>query len=171
MGDELDTRRRLLALIRKYPGLHVREAARQLDTSVALVEYHVPALLEAGLVEEERDDRYQRLYPVGKDHVLSKEDRRALALLRQATPVRVVLVLLERDEERHAGIAAALGVGKSTLSFHLKKLERAGIIEKTDAGAYRLTDARRTSALLLEHEPTPSMRDDFADLWGTFYDV
>lgn len=164
-------RRRLLALIRRYPGLHVREAARQLGTSVALVEYHVPFLLQAGVVEEERDERYQRLYPVGEGHRLTAHDRAVVALLRQATPFRVTLVLLERGEARHRELAEELGVGKSTLSFHLKKMERRRLVEKTGGGAYRLCDPRRTSGLLLAHQPTKDMKDDFADLWASFYDA
>lgn len=171
MGGDVEMRRRLLALIRRYPGLHVREAARQLDTSVALVEYHVPFLLEAGVVEEERDERYQRLYPVGEGHRLTAADRAVVSLLRQPTPFRVTLVLLERGEARHVDLAEVLDVGKSTLSFHLRKMERRGLVEKTGAGSYRLRHPERTSRLLLAHQPTKEMRDDFADLWTNFYDA
>lgn len=167
---ELETRRRILAAVREYPGLHLRELARQLDTSVALVEYHVPFLVDAGLVRAETDQRYQRLYPLGEAVPLSKRDRRWLGLLRERLPLQVVLHLLHPDcTGRHKDIADRLGMGKSKLTFHLQKLSRAGLVEKTGEGTFHLVDAARVSRLLLENKPTPDLREEFAGLWLDFY--
>jgi predicted ArsR family transcriptional regulator len=178
MTDEpilaLETRRRIVALVRDYPGLHLREAARQLDTSVALVEYHVPFLVQSGLVRIESRERYQRLFPVTTDgetgEPLSKEDRRWLGTLRERLPLQVVLHLLSEDgEARHKDMVESLEMGKSKLTFHLKKLEKAGLVEKTSDGAFRLTDAKRITRLLLTHKPLPDIQQEFADLWLGFY--
>jgi predicted transcriptional regulator len=171
---DLDIRRRLYALIREYPGLHVREAARQLDTSVALVEYHVAILRQNGLLREERDERYVRLYPLPAEGppaaASSPAERRALALLRQRLPLRITLYLLDQDGPvQHKALCEALEMGKSKLSFHLRKLEAAKIVAKNAQGRFEVRERSRWLGLLLTHKPTPELREAFADLWLSLY--
>lgn len=174
MPDPLDlaTRRRLYALVQSYPGLHIREAARQLDTSVALVEYHAAILRENGLVREERGDRYVRLYavPVGDAKTPTEAERAALKVLRERLPLRVTLHLLDHDSpQQHKAICDALGLGKSKLSFHLRKLEAAGIAVKAEDGRFTVRDRTRLLALLLSYQPTPDLREEFGDVWLSLY--
>lgn len=166
---ELEMRRRLAALVQEYPGLHVREAARQLGTSLALVEYHVGLLAAAGLVEVQRGDRYARLYPVSGPRP-TPEERGLLAVLRERLPLQVALYLLDRGEPaRHGEIAAALGVGKSKLSFHLRKLEAAGIVARLPDGSFEAAQPRRLQRLLWTYQPVPDLREAFADVWLSLY--
>jgi predicted transcriptional regulator len=174
MADLLDlaTRRRLYALVQAYPGLHIREAARQLETSVALVEYHAALLRENGLLREERDERYVRLFAVapasGKGP--TEAERRALAVLREKLPLRITLHLLDHDApQQHKAIAEALELGKSKLSFHLRKLEAAGIVQKEADGRFVVRERARLLALLLSYQPTPDLREEFADVWLSLY--
>jgi predicted transcriptional regulator len=174
MADLLDlaTRRRLYALVAAYPGLHIREAARQMETSVALVEYHAALLRENGLLREERDERYVRLFAVEAKGAKTPTDgeRRALAILRERLPLRITLHLLDHDApQQHKAIAAALDLGKSKLSFHLRKLEAAGITEKTTDGRFAVRERARLLALLLSYQPTPDLREEFADVWLSLY--
>ena len=166
---DLEMRRRFVALVAAYPGLHVREAARQLGTSTALVEYHLGLLLEAGLVEAKRDERYVRVYPVTGPRP-TDEERRLLALLREKLPLRVTLFLLDRGEPaKHGEIADALGLGKSKLSFHLRKLEAAGLVAKAADGQFEAVDPKRVQRLLWTYQPTPDLRQEFADVWLSLY--
>ena len=166
---DLEMRRRIVDLVRTFPGLHTREIARQLDTSVTLVEYHLPILLDAGLLSETREDRYQRLFSADR-RGLSDDDRRRLGLLRDRTALHITLHLLERGTaEKHRDIAAALALGKSGLSFHLRKLEATGLIRKDDEGCFAIVDRRATLRLLVENRPTPDLQSSFADLWAKLY--
>lgn len=175
MADLLDlaTRRRLHELVHAYPGLHIREAARQMGTSVALVEYHAALLRENGLLREERDERYVRLYPPASDAgagAPTDAERRALKVLRERLPLRITLHLLDHDmPQQHKDICAALGLGKSKLSFHLRKLEAAGVVEKAPDGRFTARERPRLLALLLRHQPTPDLREEFADVWLSLY--
>jgi len=38
---ELETRKKIYETVKRFPGLHLREIARQLDMSVPLVDYHL----------------------------------------------------------------------------------------------------------------------------------
>lgn len=166
---ELDMRRRLVALVSAYPGLHVREAARQLNTSMALVEYHLGLLAKADLIEVRKDDRYARLYPVQGARPTDAEAD-LLALLRERLPLRITLFLLDRDEPlKHGEIAAALDLSKSKLSFHLRKLEAGGILRKNADGAFEIIQPRIVQRLLWTFQPTPDLRQEFAKVWLALY--
>jgi DNA-binding transcriptional ArsR family regulator len=166
---DLEMRRRLLATVASYPGLHVREAARQLGTSLALVEYHVGLLEEAGLVAVRRDDRYARLFAV-QGPGPTEDERRVLGLLRAKLPLRITLYLLDRGESaKHGEVADALGLGKSKLSFHLRKLEAAGLVGRDDDGGLRVLQPKRVQRLLWTYQPTPDLREEFAKLWLGLY--
>ncbi len=167
--EERTTRQRILDAVRRYPGIHLRELARELGMSIALVEYHVPFLQRNDLLITESDGSYTRLYATGENAVPA--DRRPwLAVLRQEHPLRIVLALLGEDGPvRHGALHTTTGLGKSKLSFHLRKLESAGIVEKTPDG-FALVDRETTKRLLLRHRPTSDLRDRFAAFWAGFYD-
>lgn len=166
---DLDMRRRLVALVATYPGLHVREAARQLNTSMALVEYHLGLLSEAHLVEVRKDERYARLYPVEGPRP-SNAEADLLALLRERWALRITLFLLDRAEPvKHGDMANALDMSKSKLSFHLRKLEAAGLVRKTPDGAFEVIRPRDVQRLLWTFQPTPDLRQEFADVWLALY--
>jgi predicted transcriptional regulator len=160
---DLDFRRDLLAMVKRYPGLHLRELARQLGTSVALVEYHIPVLLNADLIDVDADG-YQRVFP--KD--LLRVNRAWLGVLREEIPMQVTLLLLRRGPLRHGAICDGLGFGKSKVTFHLKKLQAARLVIKQDLH-FAIGDEKAVTQLLIANKPTNDFRDRFASLWANFY--
>lgn len=160
-------RQRILDAVRRYPGIHLRELARQLNSSVALVEYHTPTLEADGWLSVRTNDSYTRLYPNG-DAAVDPKDEAWIALLRQPNPVHIVLALMDEGPSRHGPLATKLAMGKSKLSFHLRKLEAAGMVVN-DQGALTLQDPDRTSRLLLAHPPIQDLTDRFASFWNAFY--
>jgi predicted transcriptional regulator len=168
---DLEMRRRLFATVQAYPGLHVRELARQLDTSMALVEYHLALLHQNGLVAYERTEGFLRVFPApAEGRRFTPTERQRLGLLRAKVPLRITLFLLDREAPTsHKSICEGLGMGKSALSFHLRKLEAAGVVRKTPDGSFEPADRTRLQALLLENQPTPDIKQEFADLWLSLY--
>ncbi|MHB8634428.1 MAG: ArsR family transcriptional regulator [Thermoplasmatota archaeon] len=165
---DLEIRRRLLGLVRAYPGIHLREIARQLETSIALVQYHATLLAGNGLVREERGEHHVRLYGVAAD--ADSRDHELVGLFRSRWPLRITLFLLDQDMPvQHKRIADALHVGKSKLSFHLRKLERAGVVERTANGMFAPVERKRLLRVLLEHKPVPALHEEVADLWLSLY--
>jgi predicted transcriptional regulator len=165
---ELAIRRRLYAIVKEYPGIHVREAARQLGTSMALVEYHLALLREHGLVTVSKEDRYARLYPSDAP-APGPGEREKVGLLRQRLPLRITLTLLDDGPTKHKDLADGLGLGKSTLSFHLRKLEAAGLVARDAEGRFAVVEPARVLRLLLAFPPTRDLRQAFADVWLSLY--
>lgn len=160
---DLEFRRELHALIKRYPGLHLRELARQLGTSIALVEYHIPVLIEAGLVNVSAEG-YQRVFP----QEIGEGRREWIGMLREEIPTRIVLLLLQEGPMRHGALATELELGKSKASFHLKKLVAAGILEK-GGHEFKVAKPKEVTQLLISYKPTRDLRDSFASLWANFY--
>lgn len=161
---DLDTRRAMYRLVCTYPGLHVREVARQMGTSVALVEYHLAILAEHGLVRSERDGNLQRLFAAD-----APVARGPFGLLRKRIPLHVVLTLLDAGPLAHGKLAERLGLSKSKLSFHLRKMEAVHVVRRGHEGTYELVDARGALRFLVEQPPTPDLLQEFAEVWSRLY--
>lgn len=169
---DLEARRRLFQLIQDYPGLHEREAARQLGTSQALVHFHRAILEEHGLVRIERSDGTLRMYASVARSSPTAEERKLLGALRNRTNLHVALYMLNLGRPaKHLEIVDGLSMGKSMVSFYLRKLERAGIVEKNSDGLFQVIEPRKVSLVLTKFQPTPDLLEEFTELWSSLYGV
>ncbi|MEK6852050.1 MAG: helix-turn-helix domain-containing protein [Candidatus Thermoplasmatota archaeon] len=168
---ELESRRRAYELVASAPGLHLREVARRLDLDVRTVEYHLRQLEKHGLMTAIDEGGFRRFFPRTADgrraEVVDARDKPTLGLLRKPVPLYVSLVLLTRDAATHGALAKDAGVSPSTLSYHLEKMERMGMLARSDT-AYVLREPERVARLLYAYRPTPDLIDCFLDLWEDF---
>ncbi len=165
--EDVETRRRVLQLVNRYPGLHLREIQRRASANVHLVEYHLNVLERLGLVASREERGYRRIFPAtGEAASLTEADRAWLSLLRRSVPLGVVLHLLERGAATHGELAALVPVTGSTLSYHLKSLERAGLVARDAAKEVRLVDPERVRALLRAYHPTPDLIAAWGEMWS-----
>lgn len=165
-------RRRILNLVNQYPGLHLRELQRRAHTSAMLVEYHLNVLERLGLVTSQEEGGYRRFFPARDARVpLGKTEKVWLGLLRQPIPLGVALYLLENQEAAHKELADVVPVTKSTLTYHLKNMEGAGVILRDPPGgrAFRLADPDRVLALLRAYQPTPDMVAAYGEMWHQIF--
>jgi predicted transcriptional regulator len=172
-ADKQSTRIKVYECVCKYPGIHVRGISRTLDIEVALVQYHLHALAEDKLVEFHEQGGYSRYYPTrkGKTPTVDPADVPLLGLLREEAPLHIVLTLLDQGPLTHREIADATKIAKSTLSYHLAKLAKEGIVERFPSSTrVRLAERGRIIRLLTAYKPTPEMRSAFEDLWGDLYE-
>ena len=95
---ELEIRRKLYLLILKNPGLHARKIAEIMSLQGQLVDYHLLYLERAGIVSTTKEEGYRRYFVGGK---LGVAERRRIAMLRQETPLRIVLFLLDHPDSTH----------------------------------------------------------------------
>lgn len=166
-----DVRQRVYDIVRRYPGIHLREIERQTKVSAPLAQYHLRKLVDEGFVAIHDQGGYARHYPTdkGKSASVTREDLPIVGLLREEVPLHVVLVLLDKGPMTHTELVGELGVAKSTVSYHLAKLAESGVVERAPEGRLRLADRERTYRLLLAYRPTPSLIDRFGQLWEDLY--
>lgn len=138
------TRRRLVRLVRRDPGRNLSDLARELGVDRTTVRHHVDRLVEEGSVTCRRQGRSRRVYPEGSD-----EDELADLL---DHPVRrwIVRRLLRRRRLDQRRLRDECDVAPSTLTYHAKRLESAGLLERTSRGrrtVLALVDAWRRRLL------------------------
>ncbi len=168
---ELRARRRIFDHVKTFPGLHLRELARQVDLDPNHVRYHVRYLEQHGLVSGIREGGYVRYFPrvvgpVGYQDVLSPREKAALAVLRRPAPLRIVLVLLDRETASVGALAAEINLAHSTVNYHLRRMAAAGVVElRRNAGGrkYALTDPEAVLAQLVRHRPPDALVQGFLE--------
>lgn len=160
-------RRKILELVQQFPGLHLRDLARRAGLSEALAGYHLEALESEGFVQSRVDEFYRRFYLV-QGPAPTKEDQPLLGLLRQRVPVEIAILLLEESPATQVSLTKRLGLAKSTLSYHVSKLEAVGLVVVGPDGI-RLKEPERVRKLLHTWRPPPDTIEKFADVWRRLY--
>lgn len=168
MGTLLDPRERILHLVKRYPGLHVRDLARRSAISEALAAYHLTQLATEGHLELVEDGVYRRYYIRGT--AVGPQDKEWMSVLRRPAALQIALFVLENGSASHSQLTDELQLAKSTVSYHLTNLMMANFIRRNAPGeGFVLVDPARVAKLLARWAPTPDLTDKFSDLWGRFY--
>jgi predicted transcriptional regulator len=171
------TRKDLYEFVRKNPGFHLREISRSLDLSITLADYHLRFLERHDLITSSMDGEYKRFYPrsipgqADLRPALSDQERQILALLRQPMPLRVINFLMERETATHKEMLEQVPVSPSTLSHHLKKMQAAGVIDRSDPPerGYRIASPKEVARLMATYElASADQIDTFIRVWGEF---
>ncbi len=151
---ELSKRRLLYQYILENPGLHLRALARDMRMGLGHLRHHLEFLEREGLIAT-AGDGYRKTYFAGKKEFSG--DKELLGLLRQAKPRMILLLLLNKESLGFEDLRKKVGISKSTLSFHLKKLEVARVLESESQGQrkiYKLPDKEKMAELLITYRPS-----------------
>jgi predicted transcriptional regulator len=151
---ELKKRRVLYQHILRNPGLHLRALERDMRMGLGDLRHHLGFLEREGLIMTATDG-YRKTYFPGKKEFSG--DKALLGLLRQSKPRAILLILLNAESGGFDYLRRKVGVSKSTLSFHMKKLEEAGIVavqEDRQRKTYTLPDKNKVAELLITYRPS-----------------
>ena len=168
----MPARAQVLAFIREYPGVHVREVERQLGLSSKLASYHLQDLLHEGLVERVQEKGYARYIPRTTKPKWTTEELAFVCLMRRAVAFRIVVLLLARGSMTQGDLARTLELAKPSTTYHLHMLETAGLAQATTQGRerwYSLTDSDRVRGMLAHFTPLAEDLDPFAKLWDDLF--
>lgn len=164
---ELETRRNIFAYVSKYPGCHMRKIQRDLDLGMGQAEYHLNFLEEQELLASQTSGNKKRYYVADEVHY---PHRKVLGILRQNVPRNIILIVLENQPLSFGDILNQLDISKSTLSFHLKKLEKAGILKVVKEGrqkVYAVKDHKNMVQILITYRSSflDNAVERFIDTW------
>jgi predicted transcriptional regulator len=134
---------------------------------ISLAEYHLLQMEKTNFIIAHKDNsgHYKRYY-VG-DSDIGAEDKKLLSLLRQEICLRIVVYLLLKNKLRHRDLLQNLDIASSTLSFHISKLTKNGIIEINTYGddkGYSLRNKKKIFRILVEYG-LHLLLEDFRDAW------
>ncbi|UCH89802.1 MAG: winged helix-turn-helix transcriptional regulator [Thermoplasmata archaeon] len=168
---ELDTRKRIYEYILEVPGAHFRDINRKLGISTGVVEYHLKYLQDKGLVIARTEGRYKRFYVEG---TIDSKDKSMMAILRQEIPRRIIAHVLLNPGASHKELRELFNISASTLSFHLSKLTRSGILAQERSGRqnqYRVIDEDEVARALISYRKSflDEIVDNFVDTWSELH--
>ncbi|WP_440951873.1 winged helix-turn-helix transcriptional regulator [Methanococcoides sp. FTZ1] len=168
MDLELDTRKRIYELIRRSPGIHLRELERRLDMVMGSLQYHLHYLEKNDFIRSSVDGEYVRYFV--KDRKLGEKDRKILSVLRRKGCLHILINLLQKSGMNNKDLAGAIGLSPSTTSWHLNKLLNEGIIERTNAGRssnFNIRDPEIVAGLIIYYKESflDGLLDNFTEMW------
>jgi predicted transcriptional regulator len=166
-GMDVGARKRIYDFVCASPGCHLREIQRRLEVPLGTLEYHLNYLVERELLSIRDEGGYKRYYPVG---MMRSVDRNILSLLRQDIPRRLMMHLLLHPGSKFGQLAQRFDVAPSTLSFHIAKLLKAGMVSKTRTGretTYKVENEHEVAMVLIAHRRSflDVLVDSFVGTW------
>ena len=167
---ELETRRRIYAVVGRNPGSSARDVQRVLGLGWGETAYHLDRLVEASLLRRERTP--------GRDFYFAREvawdDRKSLVHFRRRASREVLLALFANPGLTSHEVADRLRLGRSTVAFHLRRLMLAGLVEgerRAASRTFHVVNPEQVRRLLQVYRE--SFREDvvgrFAEVWGTIF--
>jgi predicted transcriptional regulator len=166
---ELETRKKVYELVKKFAGIHIREIERKSELSTGSVTYHLNYLSKKGLIEERKDKNNIRYFTKG----FQSENKKLIGLLRQKSIRRILLYLLTNEKCNHEQITKFVKLSPSTVSWHLSKLEQENIIGYVKDGRKKfynlLIDKNEIINLLITYQETffDKLVDNVIEMWDT----
>jgi predicted transcriptional regulator len=169
-----DPRSELLRLVQAQPGLHLSAIARHLGWSTTLAEYHLRVLEHDELVTSLQVENQRRFFPRVQRHglvldLVAAGDKRLFGVLRHPVRSRLVATLARNGPTRHSELAKQLGLSRPAASYHLGRLERRGVVARTEHGVYTIVEASGVRAAIQRlgrtTDATSELRSVFDGLW------
>jgi len=164
----IETRRKIYDLIAKNPGLHQTKIAQMLGMSKSHAEYHLNCLERSNVIQAVVEPGFKRYYV--EDIDLGLDEKELLAFLHTDVPKNILVLLLRNPNLKHKDILAKFEIAPSTLSYHLTKLVKKGILSVVRYGeekGYRIINKRQVLKLLVSYEFEGAV-DGIKDLWNEF---
>lgn len=124
---ELEARRGIYDCVNTFPGLHIREISRRLKVPFTTLQYHLRYLEKRELIKGKDDGKYTRFYV---SYSFGRKEKEILDLFRKKTPCSIVFYLLTFVVCSQIELSKSLKKHPTTIEFHLKKMEKIGIIKQ-----------------------------------------
>ena len=147
-------RRRIYTYIKANPGIHFRKMQRDLSLAVGQLDFHLNSLIKNELIVKETAGGNARYYVRDR---FSREEKVMMSALRRDIPRGIVLHLLENPDDTPSRILRYFKFTNATLSYHLRRLEKAGVLEAEMIGRerhYRVRDPELVNLLLISYSTT-----------------
>lgn len=140
----LDSRNGIIQLIKNNPGIHLRKIKNMLGRSMGTVQYHVSKLEKDGLIFSKRSGFYKNYY-----HVDESENNDIMSILNLESPRRILSYLAKNEPCSHSDLSKGVGLSTSTVSWHMKKLVDAEIVQLSYDGKFSIYTIKNKSELIL----------------------
>lgn len=168
MEFELETRKKIFDVIRRSPGIHLRELERSADIVLGNLQYHLHYLEKNRIITSLREGHHVRYFV--QDKALDADDMNILSFLRTKACRHILIKLLEVPDMNNKELSSVIRLSPSTVSWHMNKLIAANIVSKKKNGRiskYEIVDPPRTVQLLISYKGSflDRLVDNFIEMW------
>lgn len=150
--DELlenDRRARIFDLIKSNPGIHLSEIARELDFAWGTTLHHLRKLRADHLILYKEMGHHKSFFVNGSG--LSEKQMEAMSLIKSGTLSRLAQYLETHPRVSLKELSEALQISPPLAAFHIRKLEKAGLVQKVrDGKSVRLSTTQVLPAGFLQ---------------------
>ena len=129
--DVLDhfVRGQIYGYVKVYPGAHYNQIMRELDIKNGTLSYHLYILEKTGIIKSRKEGyRYRAFYPT--EVKFPEKERYRLTELQ----INIIKLIQDNKGINQKNIAMKLGENHQTISYNIKVLQHAGIINTNRKG-------------------------------------
>lgn len=124
-------RDQILDLVKQDPGASITDLAKKVDAGWGTVVYHLGVLEKNKMVSTVLDGRHRRVFPVG---LVDFSGQGQLALLKNERVRALYDLIHEQPGAFQDQLAKRIGISAPATSWHLKRLEDAGLVGRVKDG-------------------------------------
>ncbi len=155
----------IISEIKSNPGIRFRELMKQINLTNGVMSYYLRKLEKSESIRIERTPRVSRFY----SYDLSESEAKLVKRLRQETPKKILITLVEHDKLTFQEIVSKISKAPSTTSFYLNQLIQDNIIGTTKSDfvkRYYNIEKKRIANLIEEYHPDviEQSSDNLADI-------
>ena len=162
-----DLRKNIYSCICENPGIRYRELIRLAGTTNGVLSYHLGMLEKNGEIRIERqsNNRVTRCFIVN----IPKKDSDIIGQFRSKVIRSIIFFVLRNEFCTFNEIVDHIGKAPSTISWHIKRLREAGILNTNygyDRFLYSITDKEIVNRVLLEYKEsfTDRIIENYTDI-------
>ena len=151
--------------IKNNPGIRFRELMKKVGITNGVMSHYLRKLEENESVWIERTPRVTRFYSSD----LSEDEAKLVKRLRQETPKKILVTLVENDQLTFKEIVLKIAKSPSTTSFYLSQLVKENIINTSKSASVKIyfsAEKKRIANLIGEYHPDiiEQSSDNWADI-------
>lgn len=163
----LERRREIHAYISKHPGSYFNEIKDGLDLPTGVLQHHLAVLEKIELIAAETEGPRKRYFI---RHDIPYPDRRMLAIICLKRNRDILILILTHHGATFQQLMTHLGINKSTLSFHMKKLVESGLVVESmieRKKIYHAIDSDAVARILITYRSSflDEAVDNFVQVW------
>jgi predicted transcriptional regulator len=132
---ENDKRREILDYIFENPGRCFEEIALEMDLNRDSLRYHIKRLRQANYVVIENTDNSKRIFP--NHGTFSDLERKIISICRNPMQLKIIALITKYPGIRNIDLKEELRISRSAVSWHIGKLEKAGLLSSRKSGTAR----------------------------------
>jgi predicted transcriptional regulator len=144
---ESDARDRILRFIQENPGCHLRRIREELDLAMGTVQYHLDKLEKAGRITSQRQGLHKYYFVVG---AFEENEKQLLEVLSNETAREILMFIVEGRYPSQTEISKHIGISSASVSWQIKRLQNARIVEEIQEGKFKRYKLRGDSKQVVE---------------------